>query len=36
MKLPPKATLVRDLKHRIALMESHRRDFLRLYKSYNR
>ena len=36
MKLPPKATLIRDLKHKIAVMEQHRRDFLRLYKSYNR
>ena len=36
MKLPPKATLIRDLKHKIALMEKHRRDFLRLYRSYNR
>ena len=36
MKLPPKATLVRDLKRKIAIMEAHRRDFLRLYKSYNR
>jgi len=36
MKLPPKATLIRDLKHKVALMEAHRRDFLRLYKSYNR
>ena len=36
MKLPPKATLVRDLRRKIAIMEAHRRDFLRLYRSYNR
>ena len=28
--------VVADLKHKVALMEAHRRDFLRLYKSYNR
>ena len=36
MRLPPKDTLIRDLQRKIAIMESHRRDFLRLFKSYNR
>jgi len=36
MYLGPKASIIRNLKRRIAIMEAHRRDFLRLYKSYNK
>ena len=36
MRLGPKASVIRDLRRRIAVMEAHRRDFLRLYKSYNK
>ena len=36
MRLGPKASVVRDLRRRVAIMEAHRRDFLRLYRSYNR
>lgn len=36
MYLGTKAGIIRNLKRRIAIMEAHRRDFLRLYKSYNR
>ena len=36
MRLGPKASVIRDLKRRIAVMEAHRRDFTRLYKSYNK
>ena len=28
--------VVENLKKKIAIMENHRRDFTRLYKSYNR
>ena len=36
MRLGPKASVIRDLKRRIAIMEAHRRDFTRLYRSYNK
>ena len=36
MRLGPKASVIRDLRRRIAIMEAHRRDFLRLYRSYNK
>ena len=36
MRLGPKASVIRDLKRRIAVMEAHRRDFTRLYKNYNK
>lgn len=36
MRFPPKETLIRDLLRKVSIMETHRRDFLRLYKSYNR
>ena len=36
MRLGPKASVIRDLRRRIAVMEAHRRDFLRLYRSYNK
>lgn len=36
MRLGPKSSLIRDLRRKVAVMEAHRRDFLRLYKSYNR
>ena len=36
MRFGPKKSFIRDLKRKIAIMEVHRRDFLRLYKSYNR
>ena len=36
MRLGPKASVIRDLRRRISIMEAHRRDFLRLYRSYNK
>lgn len=36
MRLGPKETVIRSLRRRIATMEAHRRDFLRLYRSYNK
>lgn len=30
MRLDPKASMIRDLKRRIAVMEAHRRNFTRL------
>ena len=36
MRLGPKESVIRNLQRRIAVMEAHRRDFLRLYKSYNK
>ncbi len=36
MRFGPKKSMIRDLKRKVAIMEAHRRDFLRLYKSYNR
>ena len=36
MRFGPKASFLRDLRRKVAIMEAHRRDFLRLYKSYNR
>ena len=36
MNLPPPAKLIGDLRKKVEIMENHRRDFLRLYRPFNR